>query len=176
VEVVTVALNQEDAAALAHAEATSGGLSGRARASWRRARALELAMAGHDYDTIAQQVGFSHRASAWRAVDEALTERVADNADQYRALTMARLEKLLASHWIDATEHADTKAADLVLKVMAQQVKLMGLDQLRQTADQVQTLVIGGTSAEYIAALQQIAERPAQLTTAERNQDRNGRP
>jgi hypothetical protein len=100
----------------------------------------------------------------------------AGNVDQYRALTMARLEKLLASHWVDATEHADTKAADLVLKVMAQQVKLLGLDQLRQTADQVQTLVIGGTSEEYIAALQQIAERPAQLNAAEGNRERNGRP
>lgn len=69
-----------------------------------------------------------------------------------------------------------TKAADLVLKVVAQQVKLMGLDQQRQAADQVQTMVIGGTPAEYIAALQQIAERPTQLNPAEGNQERNGRP
>jgi hypothetical protein len=117
-----------------------------------------------------------HRASAWRAVAEALTERVAGNVDEYRALTMARLEKLLASHWIDATEHADTKAADLVLKVMAQQVKLMGLDQPRQAADQVQTLVIGGTSAEYVAALQQVVSRTAQLSAAEGYQERNERP
>ena len=133
-------------------------------------------MAGHDYDAIAVQVGFTHRASAWRAVDEALAQRVADNADQYRALTMARLEKLLASHWVDATEHADTRAADLILKVLAQQVKLLGLDQQGQAADQVQTLVIGGTSAEYVAALQQVVSRSTQLNPAEGNQERNGRP
>ena len=80
---------------------------------------------------------------------------------------MARLEKLLASHWVDATEHADTEAADLVPKVVAQQVKLLGLDQPRQVAEQVQTVVVGGTSAEYVAALQQVVSRTAQLNTAE---------
>jgi hypothetical protein len=172
---VTDAPNQVDVVPHAHHEVTSGRLSGRARASWRRARALELAMAGYGYDDIADRVGFTHRASAWRAVHEALTERVADNADQYRALTMARLEKLLASHWVDATEHADARATDLVVKVMAQQIKLLGLDQPRQGVDQVQTLVVGGTSAEYIAALQQVVSRPAQLNPAERNQERNER-
>jgi hypothetical protein len=145
-----------DLAAHLNADLSGSQLSRRARASWRRARAVELALAGHDYDTIAVEVGFSHRASAWRAVDQALTERVADNADHYRALTLARLEELLASHWTAATHHGDTKAADLVLKVVAQQIKLLGLDQAGQVAEQVQTVVVAGTSEEYIAALQRV--------------------
>ena len=137
---------------------TAMALRGRARASWRRARALELAMAGLSYDEIAEQVGYANRGTAWRAVDEALSTRVVANVDEYRRLTLARFEALIAAHWDEATAQGSTRSADLVLKVLAQQSKLLGLDvQAGVVADDRRTVVIGGTSEEYVAALKAIA-------------------
>ena len=49
--------------------------SGKALARWRRARCVELALAGHSYDEIAQAVGYQSRGTAWRAVQDSLMER-----------------------------------------------------------------------------------------------------
>ena len=133
-------------------------LHGHALAGWRKARSLELAMAGQSYDEIAEQVGYANRGNAWRAVDQALSESVAENAEQYRALTLARLEKLLASHWVAATELGETKAADMVLKVIAAQIKLLGLDG-QAVVEQGRTVVISGNTEEYIASLKAISAR-----------------
>lgn len=140
-------------------------LRGRALAKWRRAQALDLAMAGHNYDEIATRVGFANRGTAWRVVDEALSARVADNADEYRRITLARLERLIASYWEQATVLGNLRAADLVLRVVTQQAKLLGLEGMQSTSrDDVRTVVVGGTSEEYIAALKQLAG-PARSTS-----------
>ncbi len=46
--------------------------SGRALATWRRTKAIELALAGHSYDDIAKQVGYSNRgtATAWKVTPD----------------------------------------------------------------------------------------------------------
>jgi hypothetical protein len=125
----------------------AGQLRGSARAGGRRARALELALAGCDYDSIAAQVGYANRGTAWRAVGEALSTRVAANADKYRRLTLARLEALIAAHWDPATVQRNARSADLVLKVLTQQSRLLGLaDRQPESVDQVRTVVVGGTS------------------------------
>ena len=44
----------------------------RARAQYRAAVAVELRMAGADYDEIARELGFAGRSGAWKAVQRAL--------------------------------------------------------------------------------------------------------
>ena len=52
-------------------------LSGKALAKWRRARCVELALAGHSYDEIALEVGYQNRGTAWRAVQDSLNSTIA---------------------------------------------------------------------------------------------------
>lgn len=156
---------------------TPPGLRGRARAAWRRSRALELAMAGHDYQTIAERVGFANRGTSWRAVHDALAAQIAAHAAEYRALTAARLDALIAAHWEEATTARNPRSAEVVLKAVLQQSKLLGLDSLPTApAEQVRTVVVGGTSEEYIAALRQLAGPARSISgTLERSVDEDER-
>ncbi|MFZ0323246.1 MAG: hypothetical protein WAN48_03835 [Actinomycetes bacterium] len=133
-------------------------LRGRARARWRQARAVELAMAGYGYDEIATQVGYANRGTAWKVVQAALQDRVADNVDENRALTMARLEELLRSHWAAATEYGDVKAAELVLKIIGQEIKLLGLEfKADESERNDRSVVVGGDTEQYVAAMKALA-------------------
>ncbi len=49
-------------------------------AAWRKARAVE----GHTYDTIAREVGYANRGTAYRVVRQALDERIAESVDEAR--------------------------------------------------------------------------------------------
>lgn len=134
-------------------------LRGRARAKWRRNRAVELAMAGHSYDEIAELVGYANRGTAWRAVQDALSEHTALSVQEYRALALARYDALLSGHWDAATAEGNVRSAELILKVIAAESKLLGLDPVSHEAAQVNTAIVGGDSEEYIAALKAIRER-----------------
>lgn len=136
--------------------------SGRAGVQWRRQRAVELALAGYSYDDIAARVGYANRGSAWKAVQAALSARTADIVDEYRVLELERLEAVLAAQW-DQAVAGDVRASELVLKVVAAEIRLLGLDRVEQVTTVQNTVVVGGTSAEYVAALQAIRERPEAL-------------
>ena len=84
------------------------GISGKTLAKWRRARCLELAMAGHSYDEIALEVGCQNRGTAWRAVHESLSSRIAEAVTEYRELELARLDALQAAHWPQAVSGSST--------------------------------------------------------------------
>lgn len=68
---------------------------------------------------------------------------------------------------IDRTEEGDPiygwddKAANFVLKVIMARAKLLGLDQpVEDTSKKVTTIVIDGTSEEYIAGLKALQAEP----------------
>ncbi len=65
-------------------------------AAWRKAKAVELAVEGHTYDTIAREVGYANRGTAHRVVRQALDEQIAANVDDLRATEVARLDALQA--------------------------------------------------------------------------------
>lgn len=98
-----------------------------ALAKWRQARAVELALAGFSYDEIARQVGYSNRGTAWRVVQKALNERAVESVDELRELALARLEKLLKAYLPKALA-GDVAATNLVLRVIAQEIRLLGLE------------------------------------------------
>lgn len=135
-----------------------GDLSRAARARWRQARALELALSGSSYEQIADTLGYSGRASAWKAVQAGLAQDTIEAAREFRALELARLDALQAAYWVPAVEQGSLKAAALVLKVIAQRIRLLGLEDLAaESPHQHATIVVGGTSSEYIAALRAIS-------------------
>jgi hypothetical protein len=57
--------------------------------------------------------------------------------------------------WPAAT-NGDLKAAHVALKIIVERAKLLGLDRQAEDAREQQTIVISGTSDEYIAGLKAI--------------------
>jgi hypothetical protein len=86
-------------------------------------------VAGRSFQEIGDALGVS-KPVAWKIVDKALQEfrqtHMAD-ADQVRAVVVARLESLLAAGWAKAMS-GDTDAVRTVLLVTARLCKMMGLD------------------------------------------------
>lgn len=99
-----------------------------AQARIKRSRAVELLATGCSYDEIAQQVGFTNRGSAHRAVSKALTERQAENIDLLRAMEGDRLDRLQSAMW-DRAMTGDVRAVHAVSQVISQRIRLFGLDQ-----------------------------------------------
>ena len=132
--------------------------SGKALAKWRKARCVELALAGHSYEEIALEVGYQNRGTAWRAVQESLNSRIAEAVEEYRELELARLDALQAAHWPQAVA-GSVRSADLVLRVIDRRIKLLGLDQTRTEDDRPRYLVVSAADedeAGYIRQLQAI--------------------
>ncbi|MDL4812798.1 hypothetical protein [Actinomadura opuntiae] len=99
----------------------------RVEAAQKRARALELRKAGATYDQIAQQVGFSNRGTAQRAVVTALREITAEPARDVLALELERLDAMLLGLWPDA-RRGDQQAIDRVLRIQERRARYLGLD------------------------------------------------
>jgi hypothetical protein len=141
-------------------------ISGKTLAKWRKARCVELALAGHSYDEIALQVGYANRGTAWRAVSESLNSRVDEAVTEYRELELARLDALQAAHWPQAIA-GSVRSTDLVLRVIDRRIRLLGLDQIPQQVDHQQMLVIDAPpwdEAGYIRQLQAISDEPNPAT------------
>lgn len=143
--------------------------SGKALAKWRRARCVELALAGHSYDEIALEVGYQSRGTAWRSVQDSLNSRIAEAVMEYRELELARLDVLQAAHWPQAVA-GSVRSADLVLRVIDRRTKLLGLDQPRMEGDRPRYLVVSARDDDevgYIRQLQAItvmSDEPNQAT------------
>ena len=103
----------------------------KALAQWRRARAVELAITGASYRAIAVEVGYSHRGTAYKAVHQALTGRVADGVDILRRLELARLDALQTAVW-DKALAGDSAAVNTVLRILEQRARLLGLGRERR--------------------------------------------
>lgn len=95
-------------------------------ASFRKARAVELALTGMPYDEIASAVGYANRGTAWRTVQRALRDRTFKAVDEYREMEMTRLDTLQSACW-DAALAGDLRAVEVVLRVMEQRRRLLGL-------------------------------------------------
>src|SRR5690625_3765002 len=97
----------------------------RINAAEKRGRALELRKAGATYDQIANQVGYSNRGNAQRAVQNALREITAEPAREVRALELERLDAMLLGVWSQArTGHLGS--IDRVLRIQERRAKMLG--------------------------------------------------
>jgi len=95
-------------------------------ASFRKARAVELALTGMPYDEIASAVGYANRGTAWRTVQRALRDRTFKAVDEYREMELTRLDALQSSCWEQALA-GELRAVEVVLRVMEQRRRLLGL-------------------------------------------------
>ena len=99
--------------------------SDRARASFRAAVAVELRLAGAGYDEIAQELGFTKRSGAWKAVQRALRQRSATAVDRYRMTRYAELEDV-HRRWWPAAVAGDLAAVNRVLSASSERSALAG--------------------------------------------------
>ncbi|CAL9612133.1 hypothetical protein SUDANB1_05648 [Streptomyces sp. enrichment culture] len=107
----------------------------RLSAAERRKQALQLWIAGVDLRTIADRVGYADQSAAKKAVDTAVRESIAReqaDVDELRRLEVLRLDRLQAAFWPAAIKDKDRKAADVVLRCIAQRSKLTGVEAPRR--------------------------------------------
>ena len=96
------------------------------KASYRQTQAVEMMLAGKDFDTIAAELGYATRSGAWRAVQRALSKQREALAGQYLMLEMQRLDALQVALW-DQAMAGDVKAALGCLRIIEQRLALLGL-------------------------------------------------
>jgi transposase-like protein len=92
----------------------------------KRARALELRLAGATYADIARAVGYADRSGARQAVQQAMAENPPDR-DQVTALDteLARLDAMLTGLWPKA-RRGDYAAVDRVMAIDRRIAELLG--------------------------------------------------
>lgn len=96
----------------------------------RRKKAIALKIAGLDYQAIADQLGYADRASAYKDIERALQKALKEEAQEVsalRTLTVQRYDRLQAAYWPKALQ-GDVKAAEVVLKILAQRSKIEGTE------------------------------------------------
>ncbi len=98
----------------------------KALAAWRRARSVELAVEGHTYQEIAREVGYANRGTAYRVVQQALSQRVDEGVDELRRLEQERLDALQAGVWERALA-GDPTAVRAALRIIESRCRLLGL-------------------------------------------------
>ena len=102
----------------------------RIEAKERALKALELRKKGVRYEQIAQQLGYSNRGNAHKAVMkelELLAKECLEEAAQVRDLELQRLDDLFLAAW-KAIADGSESAIDRALRVSESRRKLMGLD------------------------------------------------
>lgn len=98
----------------------------RIQATFKQRQALELRIAGRHYDEIARVLGLTSPGAIY-AVKTALRKTLQPAADEYRALTLERLTKVLSVHWPTMLQ-GDPIATRWVLETITDIRELLGLD------------------------------------------------
>ncbi len=106
-----------------------GRLRGRALVEWRRARAVELARQGLDYEEIAAKTGYANRSGPWKAVQAALKRRTAEDVDLLLAMEEERLN-MVVRELVPLLLAGNMRAADGILKIIDTRIRLYQLDQV----------------------------------------------
>ena len=102
----------------------------RIEAKERALKALELRKKGVRYEQIAQQLGYTNRGNAHKAVMkelELLAKECLEEASKVRDLELQRLDDLFLAAW-KAIADGSESAIDRALRVSESRRKLMGLD------------------------------------------------
>lgn len=99
----------------------------RAVAAVKRAQVVEAVADGATYDQAAKQAGYATRSGAYKAFWKAIDGREADAVEQHRMLELQRLDALQVGLW-DRAEAGDVKAVNVVLRIIEQRCRPLGLD------------------------------------------------
>lgn len=134
----------------------------------RQQQALELRIAGNNFDQIAATMGYRNRSGAYKAVEEALRRTLQEPADTYRQMELERLDKMLLSIWERAVTPGEEQwdAFDRVLKIQSQRTYyITGLkvpDRIAPTTpDGEQPYNPQTAAAEFAVLMAQLGQRYA---------------
>lgn len=122
----------------------------------RSLAALDLAIAGHDYQTIADTVGYASRGAAFNAVQRELDRLLTPKAEQLRKMHQRRLNKLRTVYFPKAMA-GDGWSADRVLRFDEREAQLMGLDaKVEPSANGPVIIEVPGSLADAIRGVPHI--------------------
>lgn len=102
----------------------------RAKTAERRNKAIQLRLAGAEWEQIATSLGYAGRAAACKDVTRALQASMAEqqvSADVLRETELLRLDRLQRGLW-PAAAAGDTRSADTVLRIIDKRIQLRGLN------------------------------------------------
>lgn len=122
----------------------------RAASAERRKNAIQMVLAGLDYETIAERLHYASRGAAHTDVDRALAASLADlkkEAANLREVQARRYHRLLAAVWpkaLKAEGKDQLKAVETAARLVDRVVKLYGLAE----PDRLDLDVTGAITAE----------------------------
>lgn len=93
----------------------------------KQKKALALALAGVDYQTIAERVGYNSRQAAWKAVNSAIQKTIKPAAEEVKQMQLARLDAMLKALWPSVLS-GHLGSIDRVLRIEERRARLLGLD------------------------------------------------
>lgn len=131
------------------------------------AREHELRLSGKTWAAIAKACGHTSPTAAFRARDRYLQRAglalSREKRDAALALEIERLDTLQLAFWDAATKgyeteddeprRPDVRAAEVILKIIGQRAKMLGLDEIEQSSQGPRTVVVTGNSEQYVATL-----------------------
>ena len=128
------------------------------------AAAHQQRIAGRSWDQIAEAVGYRSGKIAQMAVTAYLQKAAAENGPLQRQADLHtelhRLDALHASLW-PAAIGGDLKTVNAILKIAERRAKLLGLEHTdKAPAEQQRSIIIGGSTPEYLAALKRACGVP----------------
>jgi hypothetical protein len=123
----------------------------------RRYDAWQMRLRGTDWQQICKTVGFSSVKVAQVEVRAYIMESMvridSEHREEVLHTELSRLDELMDAVW-DMAMTGDTKAVDSVLKVINTRMKLLGLDVQQEVTVNNNTVLVHGTSEEFISRLQ----------------------
>lgn len=125
-------------------------------------KALEMRRSGRSLWSIAEHLGISERKANTLIADtlkEAADLVDAGHKRSLLAMEVDRLDELQSAVWQDAIS-GDRQAVETALKIIQARAKVLGLDNMPTSTITNNTIVVAGTSEEYVAALRRVAELP----------------
>ena len=93
----------------------------------REAQSFTLRMAGENFQSIADIVGYADPSGAFRAFNRALDRLIIEEPNEMRLLELSRLDAVQIETYRQA-EEGQLSAVDRLLKIQERRSKLMGLD------------------------------------------------
>jgi hypothetical protein len=97
-------------------------------------RVLELRRAGLTWQRIAEEVGYADHSGAHRAYQRAIRDNSQQGSDELLRQELDRLDRLQVAAWPQAMK-GDAASMSMILKIIEQRVKLLGLTADIKVAD-----------------------------------------
>ncbi len=127
----------------------------------RADRAWHLRKQGKSLSDIAVLEGFSSPAEVHRAIARRMESQAQAITSLERqtilAMELELLGDLQAAH-IESALYGDIKSGEFILKIMAQRMKYLQLDQPDADTSQQTVLVVGQKESDYVTKLQSLVE------------------